>query len=1333
MKELKHFVKIDVGVKTIKKDGVKMEVACVYPTYKLSGNDIMKKGGDFYAIYDSSTGFWSTDAGDIYRIIDRDIRDYISEHFSRDAFGHWITPDGRLVYAEFLDDSSTGSMLEFNKWFNNIQNKNHNYVQLDTELTFKSTKVDMQMYRSMRLDYDIAEGPIPFYDKLMSTLYDEENRQKLEWAIGAVLSGDSKSIDKMIVIYGRPGKGKGTVLKIIESLFEGYWSAFNADELASGSNQFATAAFKDNPLVAIQEDGTLKRIESPIINQIVSHETTLVNEKSKRQYPIRPNAMLFVATNDVVDLRDTKIGMTRRLIDVYPSMKTLDGEEYFRVTEGLKFEYGAIAYHCLKVYKTLGRLYFSKYRPTDMIRKSNLLLNFFDTNLEEFSKQEIFTCGTLYNQFKEYCKDQGYDYTPKRLTFDENVKEYFDEYYQRKRIGDQQYRCVLVGLKIDKILGITPKEEPKPAGTWIDLKQQESVLDGLYSEQPAQYASEKTGKPVLKWCDVKTKLKELDTHKLHWFLLPNNVIKIDFDKRGADGKKDLAENIKAASVFPPTYCEVSQSGGGLHLYYIYTGDVNELSHLYADNVEIKVSSGNNSHRRALSLCNNLPVATLSDGLPQKEVKSKVVDETVVTTERGLRSTIKQCLAKKIHADTTSNIHFIDHILKKAYESGVKYDVSDMYTEIYMFAAGSTNQSEHCLNVVRDMKLASEEKEDGFVVGDREPKHEEEGPIIFYDIEVFPNLMILCWMYDQDGAPVNVMINPTADELTSLFGFGKAIKPRTIGFNNRGYDDHIVYGRIVGDSILSCYNRSQRIINGDSETSKAAKFAEGYNLSYADVYDFSSDKMSLKKWEIKLGIHHQELGLDWDKPVPEEMWNTVGEYCKNDVLATRAVFHACEGDYITRQALADISGLKVINTNRQHITKILLGDDKKADHIYTDLATGVAYDSSGMPVPLDPNVINEFPGYEYRQDEKGKWINWYRGTDVGRGGYVYAEPGMYKNVALLDVGNMHGASIDKLNKFGRHTERYRTIRNARMAIKHRDYILASKLLDGKLDKYLTSDEMASRIEKALKLVLNSTYGIAAATFKNPLKDERDKNNIIALRGALFMRTLQDEVQAKGFKVIHIKTDSIKIPDATPEIIQFVTDFGKKYGYEFEHEATYERICLVNDAVYIAKYDEQGIRNKGGKHAGEWTATGAEFQHPYIFKTLFSKEPIIFEDKCETKSCASALVLDFNEDLPENEHDYRFVGKVGSFCPIKPGCGGGILYRKQDEKYYAATGTTGYRWMEAEVVKATGREFILDESYYRKLIDNAIEHISEFGDFEWFVHGNVEFEEYDFNVA
>ena len=365
------------------------------------------------------------------------------------------------------------------------------------------------------------------------------------------------------------------------------------------------------------------------------------------------------------------------------------------------------------------------------------------------------------------------------------------------------------------------------------------------------------------------------------------------------------------------------------------------------------------------------------------------------------------------------------------------------------------------------------------------------------------------------------------------------------------------------------------------------------------------------------------------------------------------------------------------------------------------------------------IINKFPGLKYKQFEDGSYHNIFMGTDLGFGGYVYAEPQIARRVAMLDATNMHGASLIALNKLGPYTKNYIDIRNARIAIKHRDYKALETMFDGKFMPYVKTDEEADNLQAALKLILNSTYGICAATFDNPIRDKRDVQNTIALRGACFMRLLQEEVTKRGFQVMGIKTDSIKIPHATDEIISFVQEFGKKYGYEMEHECTYDRICLVNDAVYIAKYDDKGIRNKGGKHANEWTATGAEFQHPYVFKSLFSKESIDFKDYCETKSVQKGeMYLDMNENLPEGEHNYKFVGKVGSFVPMVKG--GGVLYRLQNDKYYAVGGTKGYRWLEAEDVKTYRKEDDIDIKYFEKLNKDAIDHISKFGDFERFVN-------------
>ena len=215
----------------------------------------------------------------------------------------------------------------------------------------------------------------------------------------------------------------------------------------------------------------------------------------------------------------------------------------------------------------------------------------------------------------------------------------------------------------------------------------------------------------------------------------------------------------------------------------------------------------------------------------------------------------------------------------------------------------------------------------------------------------------------------------------------------------------------------------------------------------------------------------------------------------------------------------------------------------------------------------------------------------------------------------------------------------------------------------------------------------------------------------------MIELKHAVQEQGFTVAHIKTDSIKIPNATPEIIQFVFDFGKKYGYDFEHEATYEKMCLVNKAVYIAKTAD-----------GQWHATGKQFDEPYVFKTLFSHQPITFRDKCEEKHVTTSLWLDFEttEDIPmalfddtEKKEAKVFVGKAGLFCPIKKEDGGAILLREKDGVFSAATDSKGYHWLEADTVKALGKEKLVDTGYFKKKVDAAVATIAKYGDVEWFM--------------
>ena len=146
--------------------------------------------------------------------------------------------------------------------------------------------------------------------------------------------------------------------------------------------------------------------------------------------------------------------------------------------------------------------------------------------------------------------------------------------------------------------------------------------------------------------------------------------------------------------------------------------------------------------------------------------------------------------------------------------------------------------------------------------------------------------------------------------------------------------------------------------------KRGKFGGAYNLSYTDIYDFSSTKQSLKKWEIALGIHHLELEFPWDEPVPEKDWDKVAEYCENDVVATEALFDYLEPtDFLAREILADLAGMSV-NTKTNDLTaQIIFGADKKHTQlVYTHMDTG----EQELPPGVEGSKeINSFPGYEFK--------------------------------------------------------------------------------------------------------------------------------------------------------------------------------------------------------------------------------------------------------------------------------------------------------------------------------------------------------------------------------
>lgn len=871
----------------------------IYPKFIIDNksSDLMIRGGDFYAVWVEERGLWSTDEQDVIRIVDRELNAYAKENQQRFEGG---------VRVLHMWDAESGMIDVWHKYCQ--RQMRDSFHSLDEKLVFSNTETKKKDFASRKLSYPLEEGDISAWDALLSKLYAPEERHKIEWAIGSVINGESKKLQKFMVFYGAAGTGKSTVLNIISQLFEGYTAAFDAKALGSANDSFALEAFKNNPLVALQHDGDLSRIEDNTrLNSLVSHEMMRVNEKFKATYSSRFNAFLFMGTNKPVKITDAKSGLIRRLVDVSPTGEKLSLKDYKALTKQVTFELGAIAFHCKRVFEDdPGR--YDDYIPRNMLGASNDFYNFVLDSWAVFKKENGTTMKAAWEMYKTYCEEAKVNYPYSQRAFKEELKNYFREYKDRLNLEDgTRTRNWYGGFRAEKFEEEKPEDIQKETVPLM-LTKQPSIFDKLCADCPAQYASE-AGMPMLKWSGIQSKLLDLDTAKLHYVKLPENHIVIDFDLTDEHGEKSLARNLEEAGKWPATYAETSKSGKGVHLHYLYTGDAKKLSRIYDDHIEIKVAVGNSSLRRMLTVCNELPIATIGSGLPLKE-ESKTINFDGLKNEKALRTVVKRNLNKEYYPNTKPSMDFICAALDKAYESGMAYDLTDMRNAVFAFAAGSTNQADACLKLANKMKFKSNEA--------GTPIQNDETKLIFYDVEVFPNLFLVNWKIEGEGNPVIRMINPKPAEIEDLMRF------RLVGFNCRRYDNHILYARLMGYTNEQLYKLSTGIIGGKT----GCFFGEAYNVSYTDVYDFSSKKQSLKKFEVELGIHHKELGLPWDQPVPEELWTKVAEYCDNDVLATEATFNSRKSDFLARQILADVAGMTVNDTTNSLTTRIIFGNDRK---------------------------------------------------------------------------------------------------------------------------------------------------------------------------------------------------------------------------------------------------------------------------------------------------------------------------------------------------------------------------------------------------------------------
>ena len=418
----------------------------LYPDFIVGrSQDLMVQGRTFYAIWDAEKGLWSRDEYDVQRLVD--------EHLNAEA--DRLRKETGINYTiRSMRSFNSNSWAQFRKFLANISDNSH---PLDSKVLFSNSEIKKTDYASRYLNYPLEGGDISAWDELVGTLYSVEERAKIEWAIGSIVAGDSKKLQKFFVFYGPAGSGKSTILNVLHKLFEGYTTTFDGKALGRSDGTFSTEAFKNNPLVAIQHDGDLSKLEDNTrLNSIVSHEQMLMNEKYKPSYTARSEALLFIGTNQPVKITDAKSGIIRRLIDIHPTGVRIPVRRYNTLMSQIDFELGAIASHCLQVYLEMGKNYYNGYRPLEMMLQTDIFFNFIEAYYDVFKSQNYVTLKQAYGLYKEFCSDSGIERPLPQYKVREELRNYFDEFKDRGEVDDERVRSLYVGFNAEKFK--VPKE-----------------------------------------------------------------------------------------------------------------------------------------------------------------------------------------------------------------------------------------------------------------------------------------------------------------------------------------------------------------------------------------------------------------------------------------------------------------------------------------------------------------------------------------------------------------------------------------------------------------------------------------------------------------------------------------------------------------------------------------------------------------------------------------------------------------------------------------------------------------------------------------------------------
>lgn len=320
-------------------------------------------------------------------------------------------------------------------------------------------------------------------------------------------------------------------------------------------------------------------------------------------------------------------------------------------------------------------------------------------------------------------------------------------------------------------------------------------------------------------------------------------------------------------------------------------------------------------------------------------------------------------------------------------------------------------------------------------------------LLFYDIEVFKEDSLVVFKNIKKET-IRIFHNDYVE--LKEFIQGKTL----VGFNNFHYDDKVLTYMIQLKPQYLIKDLNDKIISGES-----TRFISKPPFKSLDVnQQIDVSKPSLKKIQGNMGkaIIESNISFSLDRALePDELEQTIF-YCSNDVDTTIDIYLLRDKSYFQpKESLLE-----------------MLGNEKAARWNTTTISANLLLDKplpkwDSVRIPPDfwlkvPSEVRELWLSRSKMYGVNKTTQKFVNVEAfdcdiqfGFGGLHGAHKTIKKarNVKLLDVTSMYPSIILLLKALGKANEKYRTILEKRIAIKHIDKILS----------------------EALKLILNSVFG------------------------------------------------------------------------------------------------------------------------------------------------------------------------------------------------------------------------------------------------------------------